>query len=472
MKKTVSVFLCCIMFLACFCFPSTAAEGKTVLYLNYGNITIGENEISGYDQSGKKVTQANPSGYIITQKNPRSAISKGITVNSAHCDIEIVNLNISRFNEYECAFAVQKNAEVTVTISGENHLISGSSRAGLEVGLNEKVTINGDGVLYAQSALQAGIGGGNGQPNGILIINSGTIYATGGIDGYSAGIGGGSSGHGGNITINGGYICAEGGMYAAGIGGGFMSNGGNITINGGVITATAGDNGAGIGSGYISSGTTNVVINGGSVKAVGANGADSIGNGLKAKAAFSGVHNSDGNTVSPVKFTLTGFNEIYFNGIETSPITMKHPADDSFYFYSDRISRIVTAYMEDGSVKFYRINNTGVTEVFPFADDCERFYDKLITDNTADMSVLNGFSTENNTDLIFNSVRVDSFDAVLRGDLNYDGSLDGMDAVICECIKNSMINDTLAVRLSDTNRNGKTDDSDVSALMQYGLGGK
>lgn len=471
MKKAFAVFICCTVLLTCLCFSSSAVEEKTVLYLNYGNITISDNAISGYDKDGKSVTQTNPMGYIITQSNPKSVLNKGITVNSAYCDIELVNLNINRFNEYDCALAVQKTSDITITVSGENHLVSGSSRAGLEVGLNAKVTINGDGVLYAQSSLQAGIGGGNGQPNGTLTIDSGTIYATGGTDGYSAGIGGGSSGHGGNITINGGYICAVGGLYAAGIGGGFMSGGGNITINGGVVTATAGDNGAGIGGGYMCGGTTNIVINGGSVKASGGTGADDIGVGMKAKAAFSGVHNSDGNIVSPVRFTLSDYSKIYVNGIVTSPITMAHPDDASLYLYADGTSKIITVYMTDGSVNFFSYNDADVEKIYPFGDGCERFYDKLIINGKSGISVSDGFSIENQTDLIHGSVRVDSFDTVLRGDVNSDGELNGMDAVICGCVVNSMISDSVTVKLSDTDGNGEINENDVELLVQCGLGG-
>lgn len=470
MKKTISVFLCCFILLLCLYIPSSATEEKTILYLNYGNIIIGENEISGYDQSGKKVTQANPMGYIITQKNPASVLDKGVKINSANCEIEIRNLNISRFNEYDSAFAVQKTSNVTVTISGENHLVSGSSRAGLEVGIDSSVTINGDGILYVQSSLQAGIGGGNGQPNGTLIIDSGTIYATGGIDGYSAGIGGGSSGHGGNITINGGYICATGGMYAAGIGGGFMSGGGNITINGGVVTATAGNNGAGIGSGYICSGTTNIVINGGSVKAVGGSDSDNIGNGARAKTEFSGVYNSEGKKVSLVNYTLSDFSEIYINGIDSLPIDSLHPEDDSLYLYADDTEKIITSYMQDGSVRFFLFSNAGVEEVFPYAEDCERFCDRLIMSKDSEISVSEGFSVENQSDLMYGSVRTDSFKNSLRGDLNFDGELNGMDAVICNCVLNSMLSDSLMIKLADTNGDGITDSDDVLMLTQCGLG--
>ena len=471
MKRMFSVALCCIVLIMCLYFPSSAAEEKTVLYLNYGNIKISDNQISGYNKEGQKLTEPNPSGYIITQSNPKKAIDKGITVTSAHCAIELNNLNIERFSEYNCAFTVQNTSEVTVTITGENHLVSGSSRAGFEIDIDSTATINGDGILYAQSSLQAGIGGGNGQPNGTLTINSGTIYATGGIDGYSAGIGGGSSGGGGNITINGGYICAEGGLYASGIGGGFMSGGGNITINGGVITATGGDGGAGIGSGYLCNSETNVIINGGSVKAVGGDGADNIGNGTKAKTEFSGIYNSDCNTVLLVKYPVNDFDKLYINGIDTAPIVSLHPNDSSLYLYSDDTEKIITAYMQDGSVKFFKFNNTGVSEIYPFTNGNERFRDKLIVSKDSPLSVLTEFDLENDSDLIFNSVRVDSFETVLRGDLNYDSKLDGMDAVICNCVMKSIIDDSFAIKLSDTDGNGTTDSNDVILLEQYGLGG-
>lgn len=471
MKKFLSVFLCCVMVTVCLCFSSSAAEEKPVLYLNYGNIIVDEFGISGYDVNGRAVCVDNSPGCIITQKNPDVSINKGIEISSANCNIELLNLNIMRFNEYNCALAVQDNSEVTVTLSGVNHLVSGTYRAGLEVGMDSKVTVNGDGTLYAQSSLQAGIGGGNGQSNGTLIIDSGTIFANGGADGYSAGIGGGTNGGGGNITVNGGFVYAQGGLYASGIGGGFMSGGGNITVNGGVVTAIAGAGGAGIGSGYLSMSDTNVVINGGSVKAAAGTGGENIGNGMKPATPFSGVKNSDGNTVSPVNMTVNGFDSIYINGIDTSPITSLHPDDSSLYLYSDSTPKIITAYMQDGSVMFFSFNSSGVEQIYPFAQNSERFCDKLITDSPSSVSVSDGFTVQNQKDLYSGSVRVDSFESVLRGDVNSDGSLNGMDAVICKCAANSMLADALAVKISDADGNGTVNDNDVSVLVQYGLGG-
>lgn len=470
MKKVISVFLCCLILTFCVCLPSSAVGEKTVFYLNYGNVYIDEYGASGYDINGKYVSENNPLGYVITQKNPNSTINKGITVSAAECSVELLNLNIRRYDEYDCAFAVKSNADVTVTLSGENHLVSGSSRAGLEVGMSVRVTINGEGTLYAQSNLQAGIGGGEGQSNGTLVIDSGTVYATGGIDGYSAGIGGGTNGNGGNITVNGGFVTANGGLYAAGIGGGYMSGGGNITINAGVVTATGGAGGAGIGSGYQSGGTTNIVINDASVKAVAGMYADNIGNGYRATTEFNGIHNSDGNSASLVNLSVSDFKNIFVNGIDTSPITAPHPDDDKLYIYTDSTSKIVTEYMNDGSVKFFKLNNAGTEQIYPYSSDCERFDDKLITGDIMSISVADGFSVNNNT-LVYNSVNVDSFTPVLRGDVNFDGELNGMDAVVVDCVINSMLSDVMTIKLSDADGNGTINKDDVDLLAQYGLRG-
>ena len=120
------------------------------------------------------------------------------------------------------------------------------------------LTIKGDGILIASpyetnaTVEAAGIGGGKDVPCGNIVIEGGTIYATGGYSG--AGIGAGSgSGSCGNITIKGGTITAKGGSRGAGIGGGDNASCDDITISGGEITAAGGNNtGAGIGGGNVS----------------------------------------------------------------------------------------------------------------------------------------------------------------------------------------------------------------------------
>ena len=116
------------------------------------------------------------------------------------------------------------------------------------------LTIKGDGILIASpyetnaTVEAAGIGGGKDVPCGNIVIEGGTIYATGGY--YGAGIGAGSgSGSCGNITIKGGKITAKGGSQGAGIGGGVNASCDDITISGGEIDATGGFTGEGIGAG-------------------------------------------------------------------------------------------------------------------------------------------------------------------------------------------------------------------------------
>ncbi|HBG3896592.1 TPA: collagen-binding adhesin CbpA [Clostridioides difficile] len=136
----------------------------------------------------------------------------------------------------------------------------------------------------------AGIGGGNTESGGKIIINGGAITAmgqeAGGNTGYGAGIGGGGKGSGGDITINGGIITAKGAYHGAGIGGGYYSTtskglspsavdpntgrgySGNITINGGLSYSYGGAHGSAFGDGCINTGIDEgyrILVTGGTI---------------------------------------------------------------------------------------------------------------------------------------------------------------------------------------------------------------
>lgn len=469
MKKLCAIALSvCLVFLM-LPLRTSASESRTVFYIDYGNVEIGESSVSGYDKSGKLVTEVNPCGYTVTQSNTNRRLDYGISVVSGTQDVEIKNLNIERVDENDSAFCVINSAAAKLTVTGENQLISGTYRAGVEIGLNASLTIEGDGSLYAQSDIEAGIGGGSGRSNGTLTINSGTIYAKGGVEGYGTGIGGGSSGNGGTITINGGNITAVGGEYGAGIGGGMLGKGGTITINGGTITSMGGAKAAGIGGGFTANGGT-VTINGGSVKAVGGTGAEYIGNGYNCKTAFNGIHNSDGKAVSSIMVALSGFESVYQNGIDGTPITSSHPNDSNLYLFSDDADNLATAYMSDGSVKFLSYNQSGYTEINPFTNGEERFLKYLITSDKSGVSVADGFSTEKeNCRLIYNGSCVDEYEIVARGDVNLDGNIDGMDAVEAACVESGMLDDKLLLKLADVNSDGRVDSADVESLRNSGV---
>lgn len=472
MKKILVIVLSVSLAILSFSFSIKATGDRTVLYLDYGDVKIGDGTISGYDKDGKLVTEVNPCGYTITQRNSLQSVNRSISVTDGEQDVEIKNINIARSGENDNAFCVLKNAKTKLILTGKNHLVPGTYCAGVEIAVNASLTVEGDGILYTQSEIEAGIGGGSGHSNGALTINSGTIYATGGMDGYGSGIGGGSSGSGGTITINGGNVVAVGGEYGAGIGGGMLGNGGKITINGGTVTATGGKKAAGIGGGFTANGGT-VVINGGSVKAIAGTGADDIGNGNNCKTEFAGIHNSNGDSVSKLTVSLSGFERVYQNSIENAPITAGHPDDENLYFYVTSSQNIATVYMNGGEVKYLSYNSSGFDEINPFLKGDARYSSYLIVSDKNNISVADGFFIEKeNCRLIYNGSCVDKFEIVIRGDVNLDGNLDGMDAVEAACVEGGMNMDKLALMLADANGDGYVNTSDISLLENLGIASK
>ena len=113
------------------------------------------------------------------------------------------------------------------------------------------LTIQGTGTLNASGRDDApGIGGAKENDGGNIVILGGVINASGNVEG--TGIGAGDSAYCGDITISGGTVTATAGPDGgAGIGtSGTFSRCRNILINGGTVIATGGDGGIGIGSGF------------------------------------------------------------------------------------------------------------------------------------------------------------------------------------------------------------------------------
>ncbi|HKL94595.1 MAG TPA: MBG domain-containing protein [Clostridia bacterium] len=150
------------------------------------------------------------------------------------------------------------NSKLTLTIEGESTLTAGTNNAGINVPEGTELTILGGGVLHSTGGTYgAGIGGNGGwnsnisQNAGKIVINSGTIYATGSAA-YAVGIGGGmhpsylqAGASGGIIEIHGGTVTAIGGNHdglyhlGRGIGGAARAGAGNILITGGTVCATS-----------------------------------------------------------------------------------------------------------------------------------------------------------------------------------------------------------------------------------------
>jgi len=153
-------------------------------------------------------------------------------------------------------------------LDGDSSLYAGENEPGLGI-FNSSTTLtisdkNDDGALESYGGTRgAGIGGGDGDEIGTIIITGGEIIAEGD---EGAGIGLGDAGvASGNILITGGEITANGGSFCCGIGGANESDPvTKIEIIGGKIRATGKDRAAGIG-GYKHSGQ--IIIRGGEVTA-------------------------------------------------------------------------------------------------------------------------------------------------------------------------------------------------------------
>ena len=185
--------------------------------------------------------------------------------------------------------------DATIILDGTNHVKGCSSDyPGIYVPRNKTLTILGTGSLTAiGNDHGAGIGGSSDAYCGNIVIEGGTITATGGL--AAAGIGCGY-GYCGNITISGGTVTATGGDEAAGIGCGSDGTCGSITISGGTVTATGGLEAAGIGTGsYGSCGSITITAGVTSVTATkGFDAVNSIGAGYNGSCGTVTIGGNEG----------------------------------------------------------------------------------------------------------------------------------------------------------------------------------
>ena len=198
-------------------------------------------------------------------------------------DYTVVTPDMATFEDgqwYVVNGAVE-NTTGGIVVNGSAHLIlcdeaklvvtGAENEAGIRVLDGKSIRIygqaKGTGLLEATGgAGSSGIGTRYNSWCGTIVIDGGTISATG--KGLGAGIGGGGKVQ--VVTINGGTVTATGEADGAGIGGAGNSvvTFGTITINGGVVTAVAqGWGNPGIGTGYRSYEGV-VRINGGEITAV------------------------------------------------------------------------------------------------------------------------------------------------------------------------------------------------------------
>ncbi|MEN1762218.1 S-layer homology domain-containing protein [Anoxynatronum sibiricum] len=274
----------------------SSSSTEHIFYINAGDITMTAGT-GGYD--GMIAVKHGPTSVTAhVYENDRLVITGTTTANRVVVDGVKANItlrDVDMHHTNEAVFELKSAADVTLALDGDNILVSGVHRAGLQVSIGSKIIIRGTGFLSATGGDGgAGIGGGAYGAGGTVTIEGGTVTATGGGDCMmggdgGAGIGGGAYGEGGGtITIEGGTVTATGGGGSAsgggaGIGGGVYGEGGTITIEGGTVTATGGGGstfggGAGIGGGVYGEGGT-ITIEGGIVTATGGGQGAGIGGG-------------------------------------------------------------------------------------------------------------------------------------------------------------------------------------------------
>ena len=228
-KRFLGLLICGVMLFAWL--PVTAfavGDGDGALQVEGG--TLGTDY--SYADNVLTIKTGTPLTISGTTTTDRIVVSKNLTA-----DITLKNLSIDMSSSNQSAFSTGANlsynesSNITLTIQGENTLIGGNGRDGLQIGADTQLTISekdaGDSLTLRGGNRGDGLSAGG----STLTIKSGTINAYGGNLG--AGIGGNSA----TIEIEGGTIHAEGGECGVGIGG---SNG-TITISGGVVEAIGGD---------------------------------------------------------------------------------------------------------------------------------------------------------------------------------------------------------------------------------------
>ena len=304
--------------------PKEILEKQFKIYVN--KITKLDDLDGNYvAQDGEVLTGTLNGNYKISIAAGATVILNGVTING----VDNIDYNWPGITcEGNCNIILAENSR---------NIVTGfySSYPGIEVPYNKTLTISGSGYLEASSnGYAAGIGGASHGNVGNIVINGGTIIATGGHSaaGIGCGVSYGAVGNHGSITINGGDVTAIGGNGAAGIGSGYHGEIYDITISGGIVKATGGENAAGIGTGQKGE-VIDIMISGGVVKATGGNGAVGIGCGkngsviwdfdisgdtkvtaIKGKNSSYSIGKSDGGSIDVV--TIGG---IETQGITTSP---------------------------------------------------------------------------------------------------------------------------------------------------------
>ena len=244
--------------------------------------------------------------------------------------IDSVFVNCLTYNVSPLTFTGTGN---TVTVIGNSILVADYTQPGIRIEAGAEVTFEGNNTgtqLVGQSGdssddgtgTAAGIGGGDGNAAGTIIINGSDIQ--GRATGQGAGVGGGNGAAGGTVTVNDGWL--EGYSYGggAGIGGGMDASGATFISNGGRVTAEATGGGAGVGGGARGEGGV-ITINDGDVWGSSLSSGAGIGGGNSSGADGSGNAGTitiEGGTVRGESTSGAGIGSGYLAQTNTGSITI------------------------------------------------------------------------------------------------------------------------------------------------------
>lgn len=215
------------------------------------------------DLSTKTESYTAQDGDVLTGELP-SQCNVSIAANAT---VTLFNATISSSGGWD-GNGITCLGDATIILKGDNSVTPNNQTAdAICLAEGSTLTIEGNGKLTAKSGSR-GVGIGNriwdAQSPSNIIINGGTIIATGNYTGIGCGNNGDKFG---NITINGGTVTAIG-ETGPGIGAGFGSSCGDITITNGVTSVTA-TKGSGaynsIGKGESYSGSCGTITIGGTV---------------------------------------------------------------------------------------------------------------------------------------------------------------------------------------------------------------
>lgn len=210
-------------------------EAQTTLYIDKGDITIGNGTVSGYDADGNAITVADANNkYVITQTASDAETSNKITITGDDIEVALQSVNINIKTDANPIW-VQEGATLNLTVVGENKLVS-TDGAGIRVTQNARLVIDAKDAKQLLDVTggntHSAIGEDKSEKGGSVEIKGGHIVAqTHG--GGSAGIG--QPGWGGSfqeVKITGGCVEAKGGGDEGSIAAGPS---GRIEITGGVI---------------------------------------------------------------------------------------------------------------------------------------------------------------------------------------------------------------------------------------------